>query len=196
MKILDALHQAFIDRLDVWSQLAVKIGALYHGNLPDYGLFRRANAVRLEVGEWTISLEQYKNRYGEVVLMRAPYQDKNGFRFLIARKNIVFKIARLFGMQDVNTGYAVFDDEFIIKTNDEEMVRSFLDNPKLRQLIRSQPSLSLEIRKSKVLENDTLFNHGVELYTPGPYDKDINTLISAFEMFGEALRQLRRIGSA
>jgi hypothetical protein len=75
------------------------------------------------------------------------------------------------GMQDVKIGDAVFDDVFVIKGNREG----------------ERPGI------------ETVFGEcGVELYNRLRYDRaeDLADLKSMFEMFGEALRQLRRIGSA
>jgi hypothetical protein len=191
MNILKSLAQPFIYRRKIWEQLAKEIGAQFYRD--------SRLSVCLVMEEWFIYLEEYRNVPDSPVSvrMRAPYQDKNGFRFAISRKNMFSEIGKLFGMQDVNIGHAVFDDEFIIKSNDEEKVRAFFDNPRLRQLVvQAQPYVSFEIREGERPGIETLFGgSNVELYTV-PNDKDIAELKSTFEMFGEALRQLRRIGSA
>jgi hypothetical protein len=192
MNILESLTQAFIDRDEIWGQLAKEIGAQFNRDGP---------FVCLAMEEWLITLGEYQDRTDQdappSVCMRAPYQDKNGFRFAISRKNMFSEIGKLFGMQDVKIGDAVFDDEFIIKSNDEEKVRGFFGSPRLRQLVQAQPYVLFEIRERERPGIETLFGgSNVELYTPVPYDKDVAILKSTFEMFGEALRQLRRIGSA
>jgi hypothetical protein len=192
MNILEALTKGFIDRNEIWEQLAKEIGAQFNRDGP---------FVYLAMEEWLITLGEYldSDDYDAPpsVCMRAPYQDKNGFRFAISRKNMFSEIGKLFGMQDVIIGDAVFDDEFIIKSNDEEKVRAFFDSPRLRQLVaQAQPYVWFEIRERERPVIDTLLGgSSVELYTV-PYDKDVAILKSTFEMFGEALRQLRRIGSA
>jgi hypothetical protein len=189
MKIIDALDKILIDKTEIWEQVAKEIGAQFNRDAP---------CVCLVMEEWVIILDEYRD-YGDstaIVRMRAPYQDKNGFRFSISSKNIFSEIGKLFGMQDVKIGDAVFDDKFIIKTNDEEKVRGFFNSPRLRQLAQAQPYVSFEIRERERAGIETLFGESnVELYAPG-YIKDVAILKSTFEMFGEALRQLRQIGSA
>jgi hypothetical protein len=199
MNILESLDQAFIDRTEIWEQLAKEIGAQFNRDRLRHQGVGIGRVVCLVMEEWFISLEEYRatHDFPENVRMRAPYQDKNGFRFAISRKDMFSEIGKLFGMQDVKIGDAVFDDEFIIKSNDEEKVRAFFDSPRLRQLAQAQPYVSFEIREGERPGIETVFGaSNVELYTSAPYDKDVAILKSTFEMFGEALRQLRRIGSA
>ena len=102
-------------------------------------------------------------------------------------------------MQDVKIGDAVFDDEFIVKGNDEDKVRAFFASPRLRKLAQTQSYVWLQIREGEKPGIDTLFGEcNVELHNMLRYDQveDLTGLKSMFEMFGEALRQLRRIGSA
>jgi hypothetical protein len=196
MNILKSLAPAFIYRRKIWEQLAKEIGAQFNRDITLRAGTGRVVCLVME--EWFIYLEEYRDTHKspEHVRMRAPYQDKNGFRFAISRKDMFSEIGKLFGMQDVKIGDAVFDDEFIIKSNDEEKVRAFFDSPRLRQLAQAQPYVSFEIREGERPGIETLFGgSNVELYTV-PNDKDIAELKSNFEMFGEALRQLRRIGSA
>jgi hypothetical protein len=199
MNILESLAQPFIYRTEIWEQLAKEIGAQFNR---DRLRLRQGDGIGhvvcLVMEEWFIYLEEYRATHESPlnVRMRAPYQDKNGFRFAISRKDMFSEIGKLFGMQDVKIGDAIFDDEFIIKSNDEEKVRAFFDSPRLRQLAQAQPYVSFEIREGERPGIETLFGgSNVELYTV-PYDKDVAILKSTFEMFGEALRQLRRIGSA
>jgi hypothetical protein len=200
MNILEKLTRPFIYRTEIWEQLAKDIGAQFNRDRLRHKEPGIGRVVCLVMEEWFIYLEEYRATHDSSnvgVRMRAPYQDKNGFRFAISRKNMFSEIGKLFGMQDVKIGDAVFDDEFIIKSNDEEKVRAFFDSPRLRQLAQAQPYVWFKIREGERPGIETLFGgSNVELYTPVPYDKDVAILKSTFEMFGEALRQLRRIGSA
>jgi hypothetical protein len=190
MNPLESLAQLFDDG-GGWEQVAKEIGGQYHRGGP---------CVCLAMEEWVITLGEYHQGYDSpgIVCVRAPYQDKNGFRFSISRKHFS-KIGKLFGRQYVKIGDAAIDDEFIIKSNDKEKVRAFFDSPRLRQLLQAQPRpfFSFEIREEERPPGiETLFGgSNVELYTI-PYGQDVAKLKTTFEMFGEALRQLRRIGSA
>lgn len=196
------IFQPLIDP-EIWNQLANEIGGQYQGASQNHlrwgGVGR---SVHMEIEEWFISLEEYRatpDSSVEHVRMRAPYQDKDGFRFALSRKDLFSEIAKLFGMQDVEIGDAVFDDEFIIKGNDGDKVRAFFASPRLRQLAQTQPYICLQIREGERPRIDTLFGESnAELHSLLRHDqtKDLAGLKSMFEMVGEALRQLRRIGSA
>lgn len=97
--------------------------------------------------------------------------------------------------------WAAFDEEFVIKGNDEIKVRALFANPRLRQLIQGQPYVSLQNRKSEIVPgSNSLEERGPrnELYFPLGYNQaqDIERLKSLLELFTEILKQLRGIGSA
>lgn len=196
---MNIMEQLLTSRTTCWEPLAKQIGG--HFIKDGFAMHGRGGVgclVSLAMEEWFIYLEEYfsdgdSTGYPQ---MRAPYQDKNGFRFKIISKGIFTKIGKLFGMQDLIIGDADFDDEFIIQSNDEEKVRAFFDSPRLRQLIKAQPYVSFGIREEKPVVESLFSWSNVELFSYAHDDKDVARMKSMFEMFGEALRQLRRIGSA
>ena len=122
---------------EVWRQLCDEIGGEYIGG----GLFGDSK-VRVQVKEWVITLDTYTVSTGEshstYTRMRAPYVNKDGFRFAIYRKGLFSELGKFFGTQDIEVGYAEFDRDFIIKGNDESKVRALFANARIRQLIQSQ----------------------------------------------------------
>ena len=100
-------------------------------------------------------------------------------------------------MQDVEVGHPQFDEDFIIKGKDELKLRELFANPKVRELVESQPSIFLTVRDDEGWFSTT-FPEGVdELYfqVTGVI-KDVERLKALFELFAEILDQLCRIGSA
>jgi hypothetical protein len=204
------------DRGDVWSEVAKEIGAEYQERSMDYILHGGdGRVVLLRVERWTIWLEEYAftDRYGnkssEFVRMRLPYDNKDGFRFSISRKlrpaglgGVLHTIATFLGAQDVEIGDPVFDDEFVIKGNDEAKVRGLLASARLRELLQSQPYVSLQIRQSErtpragLLFDDRKASN--ELYLIPRWDQttSVALLKSLFDLFTEMLKQLRAIGAA
>jgi hypothetical protein len=194
---------------EVWSQLAKEIGGQYWEQPADYNdLGGNGRTVLLTIKEWTIWLEAHMpRRIGlnepgpELIHMRAPYEDKDGFRFMIFRKHFLTGVEKFLGMQDIEIGEPDFDDEFVIKGNDEVKVRALFADPRLRQLIQSQPYVSLQNGKSEILPGSNSLEERAprnELYFPLRYDQstDIARLRSLFELFTGMLTQLRSIGSA
>ena len=194
--------------LEVWSQLAEEIGGQFwaaaHEFITRGGV---GHTVHLKVEQWSILLEAFKEERGvddpetgiEQVRMRAPYEDKDGFRFTIYRGHLLTGLGKLFGAQDVETGDPAFDDEFVIKSNDEAKARDLFANPKLRQLIRAQPYVRFQAGDSEAPPGSPLLGAAsAELYylLRDDQTKDIARLKSLFELFAETLRQLRAVGSA
>lgn len=59
------------------------------------------------------------------------------FRFAIHPQNFLYEIGKLFGIQDVTIGYEDFDKKVIVKTNDEEEVKSLFADSQVRELYQN-----------------------------------------------------------
>jgi hypothetical protein len=131
--------------------------------------------------------------------MRAPYVNKDGFRFKIYPKDYVSRFRRLFGIKrgDIEVGFPELDRSFIIKGNEESKVRTLFANPRIRQWIHSEPRIYLAVRNDDGPSGPS-FPQGVDelcLHVPDVV-KDIEQLKSLFELFEETLNQLCQMGSA
>ena len=78
----------------------------------------------------------------------AAFVNRDGFRVTITRSGIFGPVARVLGFQDVEIGDAVFDEAFIVKTNDEPRVRTLLADADLRAKLALQPTLTLSVLNS------------------------------------------------
>lgn len=135
---------------EIWSQLSSEIGAEYE----ESGFFKNGKVI-LSHREWEITLDTYTVHTGKshitLTRLRAPFVNRDGFRFKIYRKNVFSGIGRLFGVQDVEVGDAFFDDEFIIQGEPEHLVRSMLTNGMIRQLIQSQKDIHFQVKDDEGL---------------------------------------------
>ena len=181
---------------EIWRQLSEDIGAQFVD-----GGFLGSSKVQGHVGEWNVTLDTYTVSTGKTSVtytrMRAPYVNKDGFRFTIYRAGFFSNIAKFFGMQDVEVGHPDFDRDFIIKGTDETKLRALFANPKIRELIQAQPSIHLEVKDDEGWFGAD-FPEGVdELYfqVVGVI-KDIERLKDLYELFAEVLQHLCHIGSA
>ena len=181
---------------EIWRQLCSEIGAEFVE-----GGFWRGTKVQARVKEWTVTLDTYTVSTGKshvtYTRMRAPYVNKDGFRFTIYRKGLFSELGKRLGMQDIEVGDPEFDRDFIIKGNDESKVLALFGNPRIRQLIQAQPSISLEVKDDEGWFSAS-FPEGVdELYfqVVGVV-KDVERLKSLYELFAETLDHLSHIGSA
>src|SRR3954466_414470 len=105
------LRQVFGPSQDeVWRQRSREIGAEY----VEGGLLGPSSRVRVQVGEWTITLDTHTVATGHSSItytrMRAPYVNKDGFRFRIYRRGFFSELGKLLGMQDVEVGDPTFDE--------------------------------------------------------------------------------------
>jgi hypothetical protein len=181
---------------DVWRQLSEEVG----GELVDGG-FWKGKKVQVHAGPWTITLDTYTESSGESAVtytrMRAPYVNSDGFRFTIYRKGLFSELGKLLGMQDIEVGDPEFDEEFIIKANDEPKVVNLFANQSVRQMIQAQPKIHLQVKDSEGWFGPRFPENVDELhFQVVGVVKDIDRLKALFDLFGAVLDQLCRIGSA
>ena len=181
---------------EIWRQLCDQIGAEY----VEGGFFREGK-VRLSHREWHITLDTYAVSTGHAVIvytrLRAPYVNRDGFRFRIYRKSVFSWLGKLFGAEDILIGDSFFDDEFIIQGKPTSAVVRLLSNTKIRDLMRRQPDIHLEVKDDEGWFGDS-FPEGVdELYfqTSGVI-KDKGRLRELFDLFALVLDELCAMGSA
>jgi hypothetical protein len=181
---------------ELWRQLSAEIDARYVGD----GL-GRGDKVEVTHGEWTVTLDSYSVSSGHVntvyTRMRAPYVNPDGFRFTIYRRGLFSDIAKWLGMQDVEVGYKDFDRDFIIKGTSTTRLRELFASQRLRELIALQPEIHFTVKDDQGWfgpkfspKADVLVFHCVGVI------KDIPRLKGLYELFGETLDQLCRLGSA
>lgn len=181
---------------EMWQQLSREIGA----DFVEGGLWR-GSKVQGHVGEWTITLDTYTVSTGKshvtYTRLRAPFVNKDGFRFTIDRQGFFSELGKYLGMQDIEVGFPEFDRDFIIKGNDEAKVRALFANPRIRQLIQAQPAIHLEIKDDEGWFGAS-FPEGVdELYFQvRGVIKDVGQLKALYDLFAETLNQLCHIRSA
>ncbi|HSH92713.1 MAG TPA: hypothetical protein VK968_01045 [Roseimicrobium sp.] len=183
---------------EVWRQFSEAIGAHYVE-----GGFWKGGRVEGRHGEWTVTLDTYTVSNGKsstiYTRIRAPYINPDGFRFNIHRKSIFSDLGKWMGMQDVNVGYPGFDDEFIIKGNDEQKLRRLFANERIRELITAQPAIRFSVIDD---ENHFWGGHGFppnvdELrFVVRGVIRDVERLHVLFDLFAETLDELCRMGSA
>ena len=138
-----------------------------------------------------------RSNASQATRLRAPYINPEGFRFTIYRKNLFSELGKLLGMQDIEVGDPEFDEDFIIKGNDESKVRDLFANPKIRQMIQDQPKIRLRVKDSEGWFGPEFPEDVDELsFQVVGVIKDVERLKALFDLFAAVLDQLCRIGSA
>jgi hypothetical protein len=184
-------------RAEIWRQLCSEIGADFID-----GGFWKGNKVQAHLKNWTVTLDIYTVSTGhshvEYTRMRAPFVNRDGFRFRIYRKGLFSGLGKALGMQDIESGHSTaFDEAFILQGNDESKVRRLLANPEVRRLLEAQPQVRLELKDDEGLFGPR-FPEGVDelMFLSLGFIKDVERLKALFDLFHEVLEELHRIGSA
>jgi hypothetical protein len=185
---------------EIWSSLRGQIAA----ELVDGG-FWRGDRLRMQAGDWTVTLDEYTQMVpaGKVHVhiphtrMRAPFPNPTGFRFSIHRASLFSALGTLLGMQDIEVGHPEFDKEFVIKGNDESMVRSLCDSGRLRALIAAQPKFQLCIQNDEGWFG-TKYPPDVDvlIFDVAAKIRDVDRLRGIYDVFAETLGKLSRMGVA
>jgi hypothetical protein len=184
---------------EIWNRLAQELGK---------GEFIKGNfwqgtrdKVEVEFKNWIITLDTHTVSTGKSTTVftriRAPYLNKDGFRFRIYRKMLFSGIAKFFGMQDIEVGYPEFDHNFIIQGNDEQKVKKLFSNQNIRDLINLQPAINFWVRDDEGFFARR-YPEGVDLLSFQVLGvlKDLDRLKNLYELFSETLHYLCLMDSA
>ena len=165
-------------RDDRWTKLASELGAEFIR-----GGFLRSSKVQAHIKEWIVTLDTHSVPSGDssdtYTRIRAPFENKDGLQFTVARKGLVSKLDKALGAKDIETGDAEFDRDFYFRGKDESKIRALFANMRIRQLIEGQKSIRLGVKDS-----DLVFEAQGEI-------KDVERFKSLFELFREMLTQLK-----
>lgn len=81
----------------------------------------------------------------ETTSFAAPLTTSTNFRFAIHEEHFSDEIGKFFGMEDVVIGYEEFDKKLVIKTNDENKLRSVFADASTRAVFQSLHNFTLSI---------------------------------------------------
>jgi hypothetical protein len=182
---------------DIWKQLSEEIGAKFI----DAGVWSTDDKVEVKVKNWIVTLDTNIVSAGRSSVtftrMRAPYVNRDGFRFKIYRKGIYSMFGKVFGMHDIESGFNSFDQDFVIQGNNDAQVRALFASEKIRDLIEAQPEIYFEVKDDEGWFG-THFPKGVDelCFQVKGVIKDNERLKLLYDLFAETLNQLCHIGSA
>ncbi len=117
----------------------------------------------IHTGQYDIELETVSSPSGGEegwgfgrTTLRAELPSQTTFRFAIVPEDVLNKIGKLFGMEDVETGYPEFDKKVLVKTNDAKKLRTILAESSVREVFQNLSGYSLHIDKHEGAEGDHL----------------------------------------
>lgn len=181
-------------RKEVWKQLSEEINASYFE-----GGYFKGPRIEYKHNIWTIYLDTYTVSTGKSNItytrMRVPFVNNKKFLFKIYRKGVFSNIGKALGMQDIEIGYDYFDNDFIIKGNDEILLRKLFQNYKIQNLIENQSRILLEIKDNEGRFGPKFKDNESELYfVVIGVIKDKEKLKNLFELFVQILDEFEMIG--
>lgn len=183
---------------EIWSQIASEIG----GELIDGGFWDK-DILEFRHKQWTIVLDTYKspgsnNSTSTYTRMRVPFVNQSNFYFNIYREGVFSSIGKLFDMQDIIIGDRFFDDQFIIKSNSEAIIKQLLESEKLKGLISSIPRIKFSIKDDDGRIFKSGFPSGVDIlyFEYLGVIRDKQTLFNLFLLFSAVLERLVQIDPA
>ena len=181
-------------RKEVWKQLSEEINANYIE-----GSFLKGPRIEYNHNNWTIYLDTYTVSTGKSSItytrMRVPFINSKKFLFKIYRKGVFSNIGKALGMQDIEIGYDYFDNDYIIKGNDEILLRRLFQNHNMRNLIEKQSRILLEIKDNEGRFGPKFNDNESELYfVVIGVIKDKERIKNLFELFVKIIDELETIG--
>lgn len=181
---------------EIWSQLAAQIG----GQFTAGGWFG-TDVVQAKVGDWILTLDTYTVSTGKSSVtytrFRAPFANKDGFTFVINRAGPMTPVGKFFGMQDLEIGDPLFDQAFVIQSNNPGKVGSMLANARVRELIQAQPRIGFQVQDDQGWFGPS-FPEGVDqlYFQVHGTMRDLGELRGLYDLFTEVLNTLCHLDSA
>jgi len=165
------------------------------------GETEQTDRIIAKADNWKVVLDTHniRTKYDthDFTRIRAPYVNKDGFRFSIYRGSIFDEIAKLFGKQDIKLGYEELDRQFIIQANDEEKMKELFADPVLADELLLKETVFFEVREDEGFHHEE-FPEGVdELYLLADgIITNPDVLRSLYDLFSRTLQRLCHLGSA
>lgn len=167
---------------EIWHQ--VNTDFLAGNNLHDYHVLIQHNDQNIELDMVSSPGGSFEGGY-DTTTLRAVVPSHTSFRFAIHPEDILNKIGKLFGMQDVVTGYREFDENVIVQTNEPGTFRRMFEDEDVRKTFQSLSGYSLRTIKT---DNSSDIEH-LELTVQHAVTG--NELLTVFNAFSKVLAGLQ-----
>ena len=153
--------------------------------------------------QWVVTFDTFEKSAGKSTVIctriRAPYVNRDGFRFTLHRAGIFAPLGEMLGFHDIKVGDEKFDKAFVLGKETTHWRRSepCSQTRGIHNLMEDLPRIRVEVKDDQDWFGKQ-FPRGVdELYFERiGVVKDLAMLRTLFELFSEILHQLCNIGSA
>ncbi len=183
------------NKITFWKEFADRTNGTFKE-----GYSWHSDSVEIEYQNWKIVFDNYtlwSGKYSaEMTRVIVPIILQNDFRFEIYREGFIRKIEKLFGVQDIEIGYADFDKAFTIKSNNEFKIKTLLRNSEIRRLITNLKEVNIQISDQKGIWEQTLPANEWELsYFFDGEIWDLNTLNELLKLFKLILDEMLQMNA-
>jgi hypothetical protein len=141
------------DSSEIWHQINTDF--VTGNNLHDYHVLIQYENQEIALDMVSSPGGSFEGGY-DITTLSAPLPTHTPFRFAIFPEDFLNKIGKLFGMQDVITGYREFDKEVIVQTNDPEMFKRVFAPEDIRDAFQNLSGYSFRTVKHEDKEGDHL----------------------------------------
>ncbi len=178
----------------VWTQLSKELGGEF---IDQKGWAQDHVQVLYENWHVTLDFELHAGYRSEYIhtRFRSPART-SAFRFRVFHQDLIHKVGRFLGMQDVQIGNTAFDRMFVVQGTDEARVGQLFQDAGLRQLMMEEPELEIRLRvpsASQSLESGEGCDE-LSLEVPEVVE-DIARLRRLFDVFAHLVHELQKLGS-
>ena len=122
----------------------------------------------------------YEGGYG-YTFIKVPVASYKGFVFAIHPEDIFNKLGKLFGLEDVTTGYKEFDENVIVKTNNKDKFIQIFESDEVRNVFENLSGYTFKLEHEEDEQGSNLeldIQRGIT---------DINELQLIFNAFHKVL---------
>ncbi len=127
-----------------WEELSEKLGGTY-----TKATFLKTEKVEFDYHNTKIVLDSYLVMAGNAPItytrIRSVFKNPTQLKFKLYKEGFFSQIGKLLGMQDILVNDEELDNLYIIKGNDEMVIRKLLLDYRLKQLLLSDKPVALEI---------------------------------------------------
>jgi len=181
------------DKTSIWKEFSIQTNGTFKE-----GYSWHSDSVEITHKKWTIIFDNYtlwSGKYSsKMTRIIVPISLKDNFRFEIYPEELIRKIEKIFGVQDIEIGYPEFDKAFIVKSNNEFKIKSLLRNANIRNLLLEQKNLNIQLSNQNGIWEQPKNQFELSYYIDGEIHNVAN-LIKLLELFKIILDELFQINT-
>ncbi|MEM6799791.1 MAG: DUF3137 domain-containing protein [Bacteroidota bacterium] len=180
----------------VWQAFAQEVGGSFSRERGKR--IKTTPTIRTSYKSWYIKIDApKKGRKPTMTRVRAAYHNTDSFFFRIYREGLFQGLRKKFGLQDIEIGFAAFDEAFIIQGNDPKKLQALFQDEEIRKIISWQPDIHLKniVDEDWKLHEEQKGLSVLEFKIMGLIS-NIERLHDLHELFKRLLDRLVEIGSA